>query len=190
MNTFWFSVTQGFNHVLDINGLDHFYFLFILAIPFGFKRWKKLLFWVSLFSIGHTISLFFSHYFQTQILPSNWIEFLIALTILFTCLLAFLRKGEKKISPSLILLFGIIHGLGFAKYFKKITFEENATATLLQFALGIEFAQILIVLGVLLCSAFVVSVIRLRKNVWITLALLFIFYKVCVLIKNTFLELL
>ena len=51
MDTFWFYLNLGFNHVTDWNGLDHFYFLIALSLPFQFKDSKKLLLWVSLFTL-------------------------------------------------------------------------------------------------------------------------------------------
>ena len=49
METFWFYFDLGFDHVLDVGGLDHFYFLVALSLPFAFKNWRKLLLWVSLY---------------------------------------------------------------------------------------------------------------------------------------------
>ena len=41
----------GFQHVTDLNGLDHLYFIAALSLPFGLKDWKKLLWWVTLFTL-------------------------------------------------------------------------------------------------------------------------------------------
>ena len=64
METIWFYAQLGFKHVLDFQGLDHFYFIIALAIPFGFREFKKLLLWVSIFTLGHTLSLFGNYYFE------------------------------------------------------------------------------------------------------------------------------
>ncbi len=64
METIWFYAQLGFNHVLDFQGLDHFYFIIALAIPFGFREFQKLLWWVSLFTLGHTLSLFGNYFFE------------------------------------------------------------------------------------------------------------------------------
>ena len=42
MDLYWLYIKLGYEHVIDINGLDHFYFLIALTIPFQFKDWKKL----------------------------------------------------------------------------------------------------------------------------------------------------
>ena len=41
METFWFYFDLGFDHVLDVGGLDHFYFLVALSLPFAFKNWQN-----------------------------------------------------------------------------------------------------------------------------------------------------
>jgi hypothetical protein len=66
------------------------------------------------------------------------------------------------------LFFGIIHGLGFSSYFKSIL-PGDATdklLPLLEFALGIEAAQILVVFIVLILSYIVQTFFRFSKRDW------------------------
>ena len=37
----WFYLKLGFWHVLDLDGLDHLYFIITLAIPYTFRQGKK-----------------------------------------------------------------------------------------------------------------------------------------------------
>ena len=76
----WFYLKLGFWHVLDLDGLDHLYFIITLAIPYTFRQWKKLLWWVTLFTLGHTISLIGIFYADIPI-SSYWVELLIPITI-------------------------------------------------------------------------------------------------------------
>ena len=46
-----FYTKLGFWHVVDWEGLDHFYFIITMAIPFTFVQWRKLLWWVTIFTI-------------------------------------------------------------------------------------------------------------------------------------------
>ena len=85
MENFWFYFKLGFDHVLDPSGLDHFYFLIALTLPFMFREWQKLLIWVSIFTLGHTLSLFASN-FKWILVDGKWVEFLIPITIGITCL--------------------------------------------------------------------------------------------------------
>ena len=112
MNTFWFYFDLGFDHVLDLGGLDHFYFLVALSLPFTFKNWRKLLLWVSLFTLGHSLSLLVTHFEWIKI-NSQWVEFLIPVTICITCFSILFQKEHAYLNGiwiNLITLFFGLHG--------------------------------------------------------------------------------
>jgi hypothetical protein len=169
METFWFYFNLGFDHVLDIGGLDHLYFLVALSIPFAFKNWRRLLLWVSLFTLGHSMSLLVTH-FEWLKIDSDWVEFLIPITICITCLSILVQKKHSHLKGVWInlitLFFGLIHGLGFGRYFKMIASEGEAILGLLEFALGVEFAQILIVIFVLLVNWIAVGILKIQAQKW------------------------
>lgn len=169
MENFWFYFYLGFDHVLDIGGLDHFYFLVALSVPFAFKNWRKLLLWVSIFTLGHSLSLLISHYEWIKI-KSEWVEFLIPVTICITCLSILFQKKHQQLSGDLInfitLFFGLIHGFGFGRYFKMVASEGDAISALIKFALGVEFAQILIVIFVLLVNLLILGLLKIKRNKW------------------------
>jgi predicted RND superfamily exporter protein len=81
MSEFWFNVSYGLNHVLDINGYDHVLFLIVLAVPYVFKDWRPVLILVSLFTLGHTLSLVLAAYDIVKV-NATLVEFLIPVTIL------------------------------------------------------------------------------------------------------------
>ena len=169
METFWFYFDLGFDHVLDEGGLDHFYFLVALSLPFAFKNWQKLLLWVSLFTLGHSLSLLISHFEWIKI-DATWVEFLIPVTICITCLSIIIKKQQTHLDGIWInlitLFFGLIHGFGFGRYFKMITSEGEAILGLLEFALGVEFAQILIVIFVLLMNWVAIGLLKIESLKW------------------------
>ena len=169
MENFWFYFYLGFDHVLDIGGLDHFYFLVALSVPFAFKNWRKLLLWVSIFTLGHSLSLLISHYEWIKI-KSEWVEFLIPVTICITCLSILFQKKHQQLSGDLInfitLFFGLIHGFGFGRYFKMVASEVDAISALIKFALGVEFAQVLIVIFVLIVNLLIFGLLKIKRNKW------------------------
>ena len=144
MEKFLFYFDLGFDHVLDIAGLDHFYFLVALSLPFTFRNWRKLLLWVSVFTLGHSLSLLVTHFDWIKI-DATLVEFLIPLTICITCLSILFQKQHNHLQGSWInmitLFFGLVHGFGFGRYFKMIASEGEAILGLLEFALGVEFAH-------------------------------------------------
>ncbi|MDA9630788.1 HupE/UreJ family protein [Flavobacteriaceae bacterium] len=171
IETLWFYSDLGFWHVIDWNGLDHFYFIVALVLPFSFKESGKLLWWVTLFTIGHTLSLIGNFYIDFSF-SSYWIEILIPITIALSAVAVFFLKSEKsvyrskKIFPLMTIFFGIIHGLGFGRYFKMLIFDDAVTISLFSFALGIELAQVTIVVFVLFTSWLVLKIFKNSKRSW------------------------
>jgi hypothetical protein len=169
METFWFYFDLGFDHVLDVGGLDHFYFLVALSLPFAFKNWRRLLLWVSLFTLGHSLSLLVTH-FEWLKIDAAWVEFLIPITICITCLSILVQKKHSHLKGVWInlitLFFGLIHGFGFGRYFKMIASEGEAILGLLEFALGVEFAQILIVIFVLFMNWIALGLLKIQALKW------------------------
>lgn len=173
MSEFWLYFNIGLKHVLDIDGYDHVLFLIALTVPYAFKDWKRVLILVSLFTLGHTLALLLS-VFEVIIIKASLVEFLIPITILITAVFHLFTAGKssKKESITFIsfvtLFFGIIHGLGFSNYFKTILPGQNVDklVPLLEFALGIEVAQIIVVLIVLLLSYIVQTFFRFSKRDW------------------------
>ena len=173
MSEFWLYFKLGLNHVLDIHAYDHVLFLIALMVPYAFKDWKRVLLLVSLFTVGHTLALMLSVYGVVYINPSL-VEFLIPITILTTAGFHLFTAGKsgKKESISFVAIitvfFGIIHGLGFSNYFKTIL-PGNASdklLPLLEFALGIEAAQLVVVFIVLILAYVVQTFFRFSKRDW------------------------
>ena len=63
-------------------------------------------------------------------------------------------------------IFGLIHGFGFGRYFKMIATEGEVILGLLEFALGVEFAQILIVIFVLLINWLAIGLLKIQNQKW------------------------
>lgn len=173
LENFWFNVQYGINHVLDINAYDHVLFLIVLSVPYVFKDWKRVLFLVSIFTLGHTLSLVLAAYNIVKI-NSQLVEFLIPITILIVALFNLFTagKGAQKNKIGVLffstLFFGLIHGLGFAREFKLMVGKsESKVATLIEFALGIEIAQVIIVFIVLFLGYLIQTIFRFSKRDWI-----------------------
>jgi len=167
----WVYTKLGFWHVIDWEGLDHFYFIITLAMPFTFLRIRKLIWWVTLFTLGHTLSLIGNFYFELYV-SSYWIELLIPITIALNAITLFFPKkfsrmiNKAYLPPLVTVLFGVIHGLGFGRYFNMLIPEDDVSLSLFSFAIGVEFAQIAIVIGILLISFIVTQVFKQSKERW------------------------
>lgn len=193
MSDFWLYFNIGLRHVLDIHAYDHVLFLTVLVVPYLFKDWKNILLLVTIFTIGHTTALVLSVYGVITV-NSAAIEFLIPITILATALYNLFVSSGKSVKTDNInfiafttLFFGIIHGLGFSNYFK-ILVDKNADSKLfplLEFALGIEGAQLIVVLVVLILSFMLQRFAGLQKREWILVASAFVAGVVVPMIINS-----
>ena len=152
MDDFLFYTKLGLNHILDPNAYDHLLFLVVLTLPYLYKQLRQLVVLVTVFTVGHTVSLWAASAGVIRI-SASWIEFLIPITILLTALhVLYWNKAitAKSSAPFtlLALFFGIIHGLGFSNYFSMVFADKGIGLPLLYFTLGIEAAQILVVIAV------------------------------------------
>ena len=84
----------------------------------------------------------------------------------------YVRKSTKQLKTNInlffALFFGLIHGLGFSSYFRiLIGKSESKFIPLLEFALGVELAQIIIVLIILILGFIFQTIFRFSKRDWI-----------------------
>lgn len=172
MDNFVLYFQMGLNHVLDFSAYDHILFLIVLAVVYSFNQWKKALWLITFFTIGHTITLGLAAYNVINV-KIELVEFLIPVTIFITGLVNVVRAnkastGKEKLNLFLALFFGLVHGLGFSNYFRlMIGKEEDKLMPLLEFALGIEASQVIIVLGILVIGTLLQSFFRVSKRDWV-----------------------
>lgn len=172
MTQFWLYFNLGLHHVLDIQAFDHILFLIALLVPYSFKNWKRVLLLVTLFTIGHTLSLLLSVYNIVSV-NTSLVELLILITIFITALYHLFTAGKTtdnvvSFISIITLFFGIIHGLGFSTYFKTILprSASDKLVPLLEFALGIEAAQVLVVIALFIISYAIQTIFRFSKRDW------------------------
>lgn len=171
MSDFWIYVEIGLKHVLDIKAYDHVLFLIALTAAHSMKEWKRLLLLISVFTVGHTLALLLS-VFNLLVINESLIELLIPVTILITAVLNFIALKKSSITKSInsaaviTLFFGVIHGMGFSNYFKTILPGNSADKILplCEFSIGIEAAQMTVVLTILLFSYIAQTIFKLSKR--------------------------
>jgi hypothetical protein len=173
MEDFWLYFKLGFEHVLDWNAYDHVLFLTVLVASYTFQQSRKVVWLVSLFTIGHVLSLALSAYNIVRI-DRSLIEFLIPVSIILTGVYNIITAGNNRNSNSINALyfitffFGLVHGFGFSTYFNMLAqSSDNILFMLIEFALGIELAQILVVFVVLLLGFVAENILNFSKKDWI-----------------------
>jgi hypothetical protein len=146
MDQFTIFLQEGFLHILDLEGYDHMMFLLVICAIFSVKEWKQILWIVTSFTVGHSISLALSAV-QIMVMNSGLIEFLIAFTIFFTSIENLFFKTLHPYRPAFSFAFGLIHGMGFSRLLLDLFMgmEFNVLNTLLPFNLGLEAGQLVII---------------------------------------------
>ena len=151
-------VGEGVDHILP-GGLDHI--LFVLALFLSSTTSRSLVIQISVFTLAHTITLGLA---ATGVIspPSDIVEPLIALSIALVAIENLFFKKPPRWRPIVILLFGLLHGLGFAGFFGELGLPEGQFwSALIGFNIGVEIGQ----LSVIILAIAVLSVWRWRNNI-------------------------
>ena len=169
MHEFLMYMQIGFNHIANLSGMDHILFVAALCIRYQLSDWKKWLVLITAFTIGHSVTLVLS-VFNYLDFATNWIEFLIPVTILITSISnMFVKKFTFNTKFPVIyffaLFFGLIHGLGFSFYLKSLLgIQQNIAPALLAFNVGLEIGQIIIVMAILVISFIFVMLLKAPRR--------------------------
>jgi hypothetical protein len=172
MDNFKLYIELAFKHVLDWQAYDHILFFIVLAVIYNFNDWKKGLWLITMFTIGHTLTLGLATY-DIVTVKTSIIEFLIPLTIFITAVVNVVTINKKNFHRSNInvffaFFFGLIHGLGLSGFLKMTLLEgDTKLLPLLEFALGVELAQIIIVVIILAAGYIAQYFLRIKKRDWI-----------------------
>ena len=135
----------GIQHIIP-KGLDHI--LFIVGLFFFSVTLRPLLIQVTMFTIAHSITLIFVSVSYINVNPLI-VEPIIALSIAYVGIENIFKQYVKEyLRYVIIFFFGLLHGLGFALVLSDIGYQSSKLiVNLISFNLGIEAAQIFIILS-------------------------------------------
>ncbi len=142
-------VPQGFRHILI--GPDHLLFLVGLLLLGGSVR--RLLLVVTAFTVAHSVTLALAVLgFVSP--PGNVVEPIIALSIVYVGADNLLVRTGRDMRVWIALVFGLIHGFGFASVLREMGLPSGALGwSLFSFNLGVEIGQVAI--AVVVASALI-----------------------------------
>jgi hypothetical protein len=171
MQDFYLYFTLGIEHLTDLAGYDHILFLTVLCGIYEPRDWRKIIFLITAFTVGHSLTLILSVYDKINV-PTAWIEFLIPVTIVIAACYNIFQKNKTQgriyFRYVSTLFFGLIHGMGFSNYLRNfLSPQDGIIGKLLAFNLGLEAGQIIIVTILLIISFLVLHVFKAPKKDWI-----------------------
>jgi hypothetical protein len=128
-----------------VTGYDHLLFLF--GVVFFLYRMKDVGIYVTLFAIGHSVTLLYGVLSGTHVNPYI-VDAIIGLSVVYKALDnldAFKRiLGFQPNTKAAVLIFGFFHGFGLATKLQEFTFsKEGLIPNILAFNVGVEFGQLL-----------------------------------------------
>ncbi|RDK87345.1 HupE/UreJ family protein [Marinirhabdus gelatinilytica] len=133
----------GAKHMLT--GYDHL--LFLVGVIFFLKGFKDILKFITVFTIGHSITLIAGTFLEIQV-NEYVIDAIIALSVFYKGFenLEGFQKVFKTNSPNLLMMvfvFGLIHGLGLSTRLQSFDMgTDQLLLKIISFNVGVELGQI------------------------------------------------
>ena len=159
-STFYSFTRQGFVHVLPL-GLDHI--LFVLGLFFLSRKWKPILYQVSVFTVAHTITLGLAT-LELISAPSHVVEPIIAASIAVVAIENIFFPNYRHSRLFIVFFFGLIHGLGFAGALSAFDLDPTSLVIgLLGFNVGVEFGQLAVIAIVFFLTFWLKDEAKYRK---------------------------
>lgn len=139
-----------------VTGYDHLLFLF--GVIFFLYRMKEVTAYVTLFAVGHSITLLYGVLSETHV-NAYLVDAIIGLSVVYKAfdnLGGFKRIfGFQPNTKAAVLIFGFFHGFGLATKLQEFTFsQEGLVANIVAFNVGVEIGQLLALAGILIVVGF------------------------------------
>jgi len=128
-----------------ITGYDHL--LYLLGVIFFLYRPKDIALYVTLFAVGHSITLLTGVLGQIYVNP-YLVDAVIGLSVAYKAfenLDGFKRVFDRQPNPKLaVFCFGLVHGFGLATKLQGFSLsQEGLVANIIAFNVGVEIGQLL-----------------------------------------------
>ena len=138
-----------------VTGYDHL--LFLVGVIFFLYRLKDILLYVSLFTIGHSLTLLGGALGGIRA-NAYLIDAVIGLSIVYKAfenMGGFKAIGLQPNTRAAVLVFGLVHGFGLATKLQEYSLSRNGLVTnIVSFNAGVEVGQFLALTAVLLALGY------------------------------------
>ncbi|MSO83872.1 MAG: HupE/UreJ family protein [Acidobacteria bacterium] len=134
-----------------VTGYDHL--LFLVGVIFFLYRLKDVLLYVSLFTLGHSITLLGGVLGDVRA-NAHIIDAVIGLSVVYKAfenMGGFERLGFRPNTRAAVMLFGLFHGFGLATKLQEFAMPQNGLVTnIISFNVGVEIGQFLALTAILI----------------------------------------
>ena len=138
-----------------VTGYDHL--LFLVGVIFFLYRLKDVLLYVSLFTLGHSLTLLGG---VLGNVPANahLIDAVIGLSVVYKAfenMGGFERLGVRPNTHAAVMVFGLFHGFGLATKLQELALPQNGlVANIISFNIGVELGQFLALTAILIALTY------------------------------------
>ncbi len=138
-----------------VTGYDHL--LFLVGVIFFLYRLKDILLYVSLFTVGHSLTLLGGALGGVRA-SAHLVDAVIALSIVYKAfenMGGFRAMGVRPSTKVAVFVFGLVHGFGLATKLQEYSLSKNGLITnIVSFNGGVEVGQFLALTAVLLALGY------------------------------------
>jgi hypothetical protein len=139
-----------------VTGYDHL--LFLVGVIFFLYRLKDVITYVSLFTVGHSLTLLAGVFGHLQANPFV-IDAIIGFSVVYKAfdnMQGFKRLfGFQPNTKVAVLIFGLFHGFGLATKLQEFALaKQGLIANIVSFNVGVEIGQVLALTGVLIALSY------------------------------------
>lgn len=139
-----------------VTGYDHL--LFLIGVIFFLYRLKEVTAYVTLFAIGHSVTLLVGVLGGTHV-NAYIVDAIIGLSVVYKALdnLGAFRRlfGFQPNTKAAVLIFGFFHGFGLATKLQEFTLSQDGLfSNILAFNVGVEIGQMLALSAILIVMNF------------------------------------
>jgi hypothetical protein len=147
-------VYLGAKHM--VTGYDHL--LFLVGVIFFLYRLRDVATYVSLFAVGHSVTLLYGVLSGTDVNP-YFVDAIIGLSVAYKGLdnLGAFEKwfGVQPNTKAAVLLFGLVHGFGLATKLQDFELSgDGLVANIIAFNVGVEVGQFLALAAILVAMGY------------------------------------
>ena len=138
-----------------VTGYDHL--LFLVGVIFFLYRLKDVLLYVSLFTLGHSLTLLGGVLGDVRA-NAHIIDAIIGLSVVYKAfenMGGFERLGFRPNTRAAVTVFGLFHGFGLATKLQEFALPQNGlVANIVSFNVGVELGQLLALTTILIALTY------------------------------------
>jgi len=152
-----------------VTGYDHLLFLF--GVIFFLYRLKDVALYVTLFAVGHSVTLLTGVLGSVQVNP-YLIDAVIGLSVVYKALenmQAFAALGWQPNTKAAVLIFGLFHGFGLATKLQELDLAQDGLVTnMVSFNVGVEIGQFLALGAILIAMNYWRRTLSFLRHAFVT----------------------